>query len=69
MKRILIYSFVAAIFFLISPFGVFSNTQLKSQYSSTFSTDYTVRVNIDGKWYLVTYNSDGYIINMIEDDE
>lgn len=31
--------------------------------------DYTLKININGVWYLVTYNSDGYIINIVEDDE
>jgi hypothetical protein len=30
---------------------------------------YTVRVNIEGKWYLITYNAEGYIINIAEDED
>lgn len=31
--------------------------------------NYTVREFIVNKWYLVTYNEEGYVIDMIEDDE
>ena len=32
-------------------------------------SDYTIKVYIESKCFLITYNSDGYIINIVEDDE
>lgn len=29
----------------------------------------SIRINILGRWFIITYNSDGYIINIVEDDE
>jgi hypothetical protein len=43
-----------------------SNNSIESE---NLSDSYTVRANISGKWYLITYNLDGYIIDIIEDDE
>lgn len=42
---------------------------LEQNITQKYNNQYTVRLNIDGKWYLVTYSSDGYIINIVEDDE
>jgi len=43
-------------------------TNVHSQ-NKTVQNSYTVRSYISGKWYLVTYSCDGYIISIVEDDE
>jgi len=41
----------------------------KQSMPSNYNNEYTIKLNIGGIWYLITYSSDGYIINIVEDDE
>lgn len=54
---------------LIQPSKTLSQNYNRQNITQICNSQYTIRMNIDGKWFLVTYNSDGYIINVVEDDE
>ncbi len=42
---------------------------LSAKMSVVAPGDYTVRELIDGHWFLVTYNEEGYVVDLTWDDD